>query len=80
MFENIKKCLTEYENISSNFRNWTYGNDEPPEDDLDIMNYFTLNFAKAIMKDLEYDNNAEKVAKIIMAAKGLSNEVKIKVE
>ena len=77
MFENMKQCLREYENISSNFRNFDY---EPTKDELNIIEYFTLHFAQAIMTDLGYDNNDEKLAKIILATKGLSNEVTIKVE
>ena len=77
MFENIKQCIREYEDILSNFRGFDY---EPTKEELNIIEYFTLHLAQAIMTDLEYDNSDEKLAKIILAAKGLSNEVTIKVE
>lgn len=75
MFENIKQCIREYENILSNCRGFDY---EPTKEELNIIGYFTLHLAQAIMTDLEYDS--EKIAKIILATKGLSNEVTIKVE
>lgn len=74
MFENIKKCLDEYEKADE-----LYFIDFAPEQ-LDILNFFEMNFAKAIMKDLHLNNRDESVAKIILAAKGLSNEIKVKVE
>jgi hypothetical protein len=80
MFENIKKCLDEYKQTQINVNSRNLFEHDITEEEWDVLQYFDLHFAKAIMKDLEYDNDAEKVAKIILAAKGLSNEVKIKVE
>lgn len=76
MFENIRKCLDDYEKSIEDF----YTDYDYTTEDKDIIDYFEMNFAKAIMKDLEIYKNDEKIAKIILAAKGLSNEVKVKVE
>lgn len=75
MFENIRKCLDEYEKVANdiNYLNIT-------QEESDIINFFALHFSQAIMKDLPYNNYDESIAKIILAAKGLSNEVKVKVE
>lgn len=73
MFENIRKCLDEFEEtINKANVNWN----SITKEDEDILNYFNLNLAKALMKDWE----SEKIAKIILAAKGLSNDIKVKVE
>ena len=77
MFENIRKCLIEYEDVSSKFRNF---DDSITKEDLGVIDYFVLHFSQAVMKDLSYDNSDEKIAKIILATKGLSNEIKVKVE
>lgn len=69
MFENIRKCLEEFEETINKANPST-------KEDKDIICYFDLHLAKALIKDWD----AEKVAKIILAAKGLSNEVKVKVE
>lgn len=73
MFKNIRKCLDEYELTVNNVRF-----DEITKEEDDIICYFDLHFSQALMTDLCDDS--EKVAKIILAAKGLSNEIKIKVE
>ena len=73
MFENIRKCLDEYEDTMNNARF-----DEITKDEENIILYFDLHISQALMTDL--CDNSEKVAKIILAAKGLSNEVKVKVE
>lgn len=73
MFKNIRKCLDEYELTVNNVRF-----DEITKEENDIIYYFDLHFSQALMTDLCDDS--EKVAKIILAAKGLSNEIKIKVE
>ena len=73
MFDNIIKCLDEFnsvingENAKKGFFN---------EKEEDIINYFDLHLAKALMKDRYV--NAEKVAKFILVAKGLSGDIKIK--
>ena len=75
MFENIRKCLNEYEKVANdiNYLNAT-------QEESDIINFFVLHFSQAIMKDLQHNNYDEKIAKIILATIGLSNEVKVKVE
>lgn len=76
MFENIRKCLDDYEKSTEDF----YTDYDYTVEDREIIDYFEMNFAKAIMKDLRIYKNDEKIAKIILAAKGLSNEIKVKVE
>ena len=78
MFENIRKCLDEYEKSLNLYNNGEF--QKVKEQDEDNIEYFDMNFAKAIMKDLEHYKHDDKVAKIILASKGLSNEVKVKVE
>ena len=48
------------------------------QDEEDILIYFNMHLAKALMQD-EYIG-AEKVAKIILASKDLSNEIIVKVQ
>lgn len=77
MFEDVKKCLDEYENIINELNGCSFHYELSKEKE-DYLDYFELHLAKAIMTDRFI--NAEKVAKIILAAKGLSNEIKVKVE
>ena len=73
MFKEIRTCLDDFEKVlaKTNYTSFT-------KDEEDILLYFSLNLAKALMQD-EYVG-AEQVAKIILAAKGLGSEVTIKVE
>ena len=75
MFENTRKVLDEFENtlndVNSRMRNIT-------EDDENILGYLNIHLAKALMQD-EYIS-AESVAKIVLAAKELSNEIVVKVQ
>ena len=75
MFENIRKCLDDFEKSVELFNELS----ETTTEDKDNVEYFNINFSKAIMKDLYY-KDTESIAKIILAAQGLSNEVKVKVE
>lgn len=78
MFKNIKQCLHEYEEILNKLN---YCNEESiTEKERDILEYFELNLAKAIMSDFNYSNADVKIAKIILALKDISNEIKVKVE
>ena len=72
-FEGIKKCLNDYETVM-NGENAKQGwlNDEEE----DIVEYFDFHLAKALMKDSYV--NAEKIAKFILAAKGLSGDIRVK--
>ena len=73
MFENVIKCLNEFNSVINGEnakQGWFNENEE------DIINYFDLHLAKALMKERYI--NAEKVAKFILVAKGLSNEVTIR--
>ena len=76
MFEEIRKCLDEYEEVCN--RPHVYYN--PTEEEVNVMDYFELHLAEAILKDSRYNNNGEKLAKIILATLGMSNEIKIKIE
>lgn len=73
MFKNIIGCLDEFTKTinGENAKNGWFNEEEE-----DIVDYFELHLAKALMKERYID--AEKVAKFILVAKGLSNEVKIK--
>lgn len=73
MFENIKKYLDEYEYINCNHDIFNLS-----EEEIDAVQYFELHLAKALMKENYIDS--EKVAKIILATKGLSNEISIKID
>lgn len=78
MFKNIKQCLHEYEETLNKLN---YCNEESPtEKERDILEYLELNLAKAIMSDFTYSNADVKIAKIILALKDISNEIKVKVE
>ena len=60
MFENVRKCLDEFENTVKRF-NYT-------EEEDNILMYFNIHLAEALMKDCR---ESEKVARIILAEKGL---------
>ena len=72
-FKYIKKCLNDYETVM-NGENAKQG--WLNEEEEDIVNYLDFNVAKALIKD-DYIN-AEKVAKFILVAKGLSGDIKVK--
>jgi hypothetical protein len=75
MFEDIRKVLDDFENAYS--RVVANGFDVSKEDENTII-YFNVNLAKALMQD-EY-TRSESVAKIILAAKELSNEIVVEVK
>ena len=75
MFENIRKYLDEYEDINCNRDIFNLSKEE-----IDIVKYFELNFAKALMQEDQRHLDSEKIAKIILATKGLSNEINIKID
>ena len=72
-FEGIKKCLNEYETVM-NGENAQQG--WLNEDEEDIVQYIDFHIAKALMKDTFV--NAEKIAKFILVAKGLSGDIRVK--
>lgn len=76
MFDNIKKCLKEYEEVRSKFNKNQYLSKEEEY----IIEHLDLHLAEAIMKDYHYDDMGEKIAKIILASLGVSNEIKVKIE
>lgn len=70
MFNKIRKCLDEFEN------HILFESKETDEiKTKNIFDYFDLHLAEALMSDL---GNSDRVAKIILASKGLSSEIKIK--
>ena len=79
MFENIRKVLDDYENTYNKLGYETYYDDLTHEEQ-DYINYFNMNFSKAVMKDLEWSKTDEQIAKIILATKGLSNDISVKIE
>ena len=64
MFENVRKCLDELENTVKKI-NYT-------KEDEDIMAYFNLHLAEALMKDYQ---ESERVARVILAEKGLFEKI-----
>lgn len=75
MFENIRKVLDEFEKAYNMVMNNGF---DVSKEDRDILIYFSVNLAKALMQD-EYVLD-ESVAKIILAAKDLSSEINVKVQ
>ena len=74
MFENVKKVLDDFENSYNKVACSGLGDKE----DEDTLIFFSMHLAKALMKD-EYIRS-EDVAKIILAAKGLSPEIEVKIK
>lgn len=74
MFKNTREVLDKMENLYNKYCTCF----ELSEDEEDLWEYFDMYLAKALMKDKFV--KAEKVAKIILATKGLSSEIKVKVE
>lgn len=69
MFENVRKCLDELENTVKKIH-YT-------EEDENIMKYFNLHLAEALMKDYP---ESERVARIILAEKGLFEKIGFRFE
>lgn len=59
MFDNIKKCLKEYEEVRSKFNENQYLSKEEEY----IIEHLDLHLAEAIMKDYCYDDRGEKNCK-----------------
>ena len=64
MFENVRKCLDEFENTVHKINYTT--------EDENVIMYFNLHLAEALMKDF---SDSERVARIILAEKGLFEKV-----
>jgi hypothetical protein len=75
MFENTRKVLDEFENAYNDASNHPL---EISKEDEDALLYFSVHLAKALMKDEFIASDS--VAKIILAAKELSNEIIVKVQ
>ena len=69
MFENVRKCLDDLENSVKKIH-WT-------KEDEDMEKYFNLHLAEALMKDYK---DSEKVARVILAEKGLFEEIGFRFE
>ena len=76
MFENIKQCMYEYEEVCKKLNGW----DNPTKEESNILEYLDLHLAEAIMTDFQYCDKGVKIAKIILAMQGISNEIKVKIE
>ena len=76
MFDNTRKILDEFENAYNNCLEKYYK--DITQDEEDILVYFSVNLAKALMQDK--DISAEIVAKIILATKELSSEITVKIQ
>lgn len=78
MFENIEKCLNEYKKVYEKCtKDWQY---KPTQEEDNVLEYLDLHVAEAIMTDFQYCDKGAKIAKIILAMQGLSNEIKVKIE
>ena len=75
MFNNTKKVLDEFEET---YNNHCRSGRLPTKEEEDILLYFNMHLAKALMQDECI--GAESVAKIILAAKNLSSEITVRVE
>lgn len=75
MFKEIRKCLDEYEEVCKqmNWRNLT-------KEESNVLDYFDLHLAEAIMTNFVYGDRGEKIAKIILTTLGMSSEIKVKIE
>ena len=74
MFNNIRKVLDDFESAYNRFIiDYASANKE----DEDTIIFFNVHLAKALMQN-EY-TRSESVAKIILAAKELSSEIKVEV-
>ena len=78
MFDNIKKCLSKYEESVERASKGSYYF-EYEEADYSTINYFTLHFAEAIMEDSS-KSECEKLAKVLFAMLGLSNNVNVEIK
>lgn len=78
MFENIRKCLDDYEKAVEK----VHTDSNATTEDWNTIEYFDVDLAKAMMIDMNRGlyKDDEKIAKIILAARNVSNEIKVKVE
>lgn len=72
-FKYIKECLKNYETVM-NGENAKQG--WLNEEEEDVVQYIEFHLAKALMKESYI--NAEKIAKFILVAKGLSGDIRVK--
>lgn len=73
MFKNIINILSEFEETVNRLNKECSA--DLTEEDKNVLDYFDLSLAKALMQNRYVDS--EKLGKIILASKGLSNEIKI---
>ena len=74
MFDEIRKCLDEYEEVHKKIGY------PLTKEEIDAIQFFDLHIAEAIMKNKNFKDQGEQIAKIILAYLGVSNEIKIKIE
>ena len=72
LFKNIEKCLSEYRETDKKIM--TNSRSNLTDEERDIVDYFDLHLAEAIMKDFRYYDKGVKVAKIILAMQELKSE------
>ena len=72
-FKNIKDCLFDYEMALHNIVEFDY-----TKKDEDILEYFHLHLAEALMKNENVDH--EKLAKIIFAFSGIKENIQIEIK
>lgn len=75
MFEEVKKVLDDFEVVVKK----CFNGENLLKEDEEILDYFEIDMARALMK-IGHKDSAEKIAKVILAHKGLLNEIKVKVE
>ena len=77
-FKNIEKCLSEYEEACKKCQKEPETAEE--KEALNLIEYLDLHLSEAIMTDFQYCDKGVKIAKIILAMQGLSNEIKVRIE
>lgn len=76
MFKNIRAVLDNFENA---YQRVMFSHEvDVVTCDMDILDYFNVDLAKALMQDIYISD--ESVAKIILATRGMSSEITVKVE
>lgn len=75
MFEGIRKVLDDFE---TTFNKLNSNSLDATVEEENILLYFNMHLAEALMQESYV--GSDKVAKIILASKGLLNDIKVKVE
>lgn len=75
MFEGIRKVLDDFE---TTFNKLNSNPLDATTEEENVLLYFNMHLAEALMQESYV--GSDKVAKIILASKGLLNDIKVKVE